>query len=126
MNLINVASRVRKLKTFCIEDENKKLVSPLRENKIERKIATDFYTKLRTAYVTAAVYIQKKYALNNSLLKSFRALHPWLRYSSLKHENLVNLKPYFKTLLSSYCGEYSSEIQKYLLIQNYRYQKKKY
>ena len=59
MNLINVASRVRKLKTFCIEDENNKLVSPLRENKIERKIATDFYTKLRTAYVTAAVYIQK-------------------------------------------------------------------
>ena len=28
------------------------------------------------------------------------------------HEDLLNLKPYFKTFLSSGCGEYSSEIQK--------------
>ena len=30
------------------------------------------------------------------------------------HENLSNLNPYFQTFLSSGCGEYSSEIQKYV------------
>ena len=30
------------------------------------------------------------------------------------HENLLNLKPYFETFLSSDRGEYSSEIQKYV------------
>ena len=30
------------------------------------------------------------------------------------HENLSNLKRYFETFLSSGCGEYSSEIQKYV------------
>ena len=54
--------------------ENEKLVSPLQKIKIQREIATDFYRKLRTVHVTAAVYIQKKYALNNPLLKSFCVL----------------------------------------------------
>ena len=112
LNLIDVASNVRKLETLYVGDENEKLVSSLRENKIQRDIATDFYRKLRTAYVTAAVYIQKKYALNNPLLKFLFALDPRLRQSSLTHENLLNLKPYFETFLSSDRGEYSSEIQK--------------
>lgn len=30
------------------------------------------------------------------------------------HENLLCLKPYFQTLSSRGCGEYSSEIQKYV------------
>ena len=76
MNLIDVPSNVRKLKTLYVEDENEKLVSSLRKIKIQREIATDFYRKRRTAYVTAAVYIQKKYALNNAPLKSFCALDP--------------------------------------------------
>ena len=112
LNLIGVASNVRKLKTFYAGDENEKLVSSLRKSKIQRYIATNFYRKLRTAYVTAAVYIQKKYALNNPLLKFFFALDPRLRQSSLTHEKLLNLKPYFETFLSSGLGEYSSEIQK--------------
>ena len=53
-------------------------MSLLQKNKIRRDIATDFYTKLRTAYVTAAVYIQNKCALNNHLLKFFCALDPRL------------------------------------------------
>ena len=89
-------------------------MSSLRKNKIQRDIATDFYRKLRTAYVTAALYIQKKYVLSNLHLKFFRALDPRLRQSSLTHENLLNLKPYFETFLSSDRGEYSSEIQKYV------------
>ena len=97
LNLIDVASNVRKLKTLYVGDENEKLVSSLRKNKIQRDIATDFYRKLRTAYFTAVVYIQKKYALNNPLLKLFCALDPRLRQSSLTHENLLNLKPYFET-----------------------------
>ena len=112
LNLIGVASNVRKLKTFYAGDENEKLVSSLRKSKIQRYIATNFYRKLRTAYVTAAVYIQKKYALNNPLLKFFFALDPRLRQSSLTHEKLLNLTPYFETFLSSGLGEYSSEIQK--------------
>ena len=52
--------------------------------------------------------------LNNPLLRSFIALDPWLRQSSLTHENLLNLKPCFETFLSSGCGEYSSEIQRYV------------
>ena len=112
MNLIDVASNVWKLKTLYAGDENEKLVSSLRKSKIQRYIATNFYRKLRTAYVTAAVYIQKKYALNNPLLKFFFALDPRLRQSSLTHEKLLNLKPYFETFLSSGLGEYSSEIQK--------------
>ena len=51
LNLIDVASNVRKLKTLYVGDENEKLVSSLRKNKIQRDIATDFYRKLRTAYL---------------------------------------------------------------------------
>ena len=114
MNLIDVASNVRKLKTLYVRDENEKLVSSLRRKKILRDIANNFYRKLLTAYVTAAFYIQKEYALNNPLLKFFCALDPRLRQSSLTHENLVNLKSYFETFLSSDCGEYLSETQKYV------------
>ena len=114
LNLIDVASNVRRLKTLYVRDENEKLVSLLRENKIQRDIATDFYRKLCAEYVTAALYIQKKYALSNLHLKFFCALDPQLCQSSLTHENLSNLKPYFETFLSSDYGEYSSEIQKYV------------
>ena len=79
-----------------------------------KETATNFYRKLRTAYVTAAVYIQKKYALNNPLVKFFCALDPRLRQSSLTHENLLNLKPYFESFLSIGRGDQSSEIQKYV------------
>ena len=96
LNLIDVASNAWKLKTLYVGDENEELVSSLRENKIQRDIATDFYRKLRTAYVNAAVYIQKKYVLNNPLLRFFSALDPRLRQSSLTHENLLNLNPYFE------------------------------
>ena len=113
LNLITVASNVRKLKTLYAGDENEKLVSSLRKSKIQRYIANNFYTKLRTAYVTAAVYIQKKYVLNNPLLKFFFALDPRLRQSPLTHEKLLNLKPYFESFISSGRGEYSSQIQKY-------------
>ena len=89
-------------------------MSSLRRNKIQREIATDLYIKLCTAYVTAAVYIQKKYALNNPFLKYFCALDPRLRQSSLSHENLLNLKPYFETFSPSGYGEYLSDIQKYV------------
>ena len=82
--------------------------------KFKETIATQFYSKLRTAYVTAAVYTQKKCGLNNPLLKFFCDLDPQLRKSSLKHKNLLNLKPYFETFLSSGCGEYSCEIQRYV------------
>ena len=64
--------------------------------------------------LTAAVYIQKKYASNNPLLKSFFALDPRIQ-SSLTHGNLLNLKQYFETfLLPSCCGEYSPEIEKFV------------
>ena len=88
LNLIDVASNVGKLKTLYVGDENEKLVSSLRKNKIQRDIATNFYRKLRTTYFTDAFYIQKKYALNNRLLKVFCALDPRLRQSSLTHEKL--------------------------------------
>ena len=94
--LIHVSSNVQKLQTLYVGDKNEKLVSSLRKNKIQRDIATDFYRKLRTAYVNAAVYIQKKYVLNNPLLRFFSALDPRLRQSSLTHENLLNLNPYFE------------------------------
>ena len=97
--LIDVASNVQKLQTLYVGDENEKLVSSLRKSKIQRDIATDFYRKLRTAYVTAAVYIQKKYALNNPHLKFFCVLDPRLCQSSLTHENFLNLKAYFETFL---------------------------
>ena len=104
LNLIDVASIVRKLGTLHVGDEKETLVSSSRKNKIQREITTDFYRKLHTAYFTAAVYIQKKYALNNPLLKSLCALDPRLRQSSLTHENLLNFKPYFETFLSSVFG----------------------
>ena len=53
------------VKTFYVRVKNEKLVLPLRTIKIQREIAADFYKKLRSAYVTNVVYIQKKYALNN-------------------------------------------------------------
>ena len=42
LNLIDVASNAWKLKTLYVGDENEELVSSLRENKIQRDIATDF------------------------------------------------------------------------------------
>ena len=102
LNLIDVALNVQKLKTLYVGDENEKLVPLLQKSKIQKEVATDFYRKLHTAYVTAVVYLQKKYVLNNPLLKSFCALDP-----QLTHENLLNFKPYFETFLSSGCGEYS-------------------
>ena len=59
LNLIDVALNVWKLKTLYVGDENEKLVLPLQKKKIQRDIATEFYRKLCTAYVTAAVYILK-------------------------------------------------------------------
>ena len=76
LNLIDVVLNVQKLKTLYVGDENEKLVSSLRKNKVERETATNFYKKFGTAYVNA-IYIQKKYVLNNPLFKSFCALHPW-------------------------------------------------
>ena len=96
LNSIDVSLNLRKLKTFYVGDKNEKLISSSRKNKVQKEIVTDFYRKLCTAYVTAGAYIKKKYAINN-LLKSFFALNPKLRQSSLTHENLLNLKPYFET-----------------------------
>ena len=62
------------MKTLYVGDETEQLVSLLQKSKIQRDIATDFYRKLHIAYVTAAVDIQKKYALNNPVLKFFCAL----------------------------------------------------
>ena len=78
LNLIDVSSNLRKLKTFYVGDKNEKLISSLRKNKVQKEIVTNFYKKLHTAYVTAAAYIKKKYAINNPLLKSFFALDPEL------------------------------------------------
>ena len=114
LNSIDISSNLRKLKTFYAGDKNEKLISSSRKIKIQKEIVTDFYKKLRTAYVTAAAYIKKKHAVNNPLLKSVCALDPKLRQSSLTHENLLNLKPYFETFLSNDCGEFSTEIQKYV------------
>ena len=108
--MIDVASNVQKLKTMHVGDENEKLVLLLRKNKIQREIATDFYRKLRTAYVTLAVSIQKKDVLNSPLLKWFFALYSHLSQSSLTHENFLNLKPYFEFFLLSNL-EYSPEMQ---------------
>ena len=114
MNSIDVSLNLQKLKTFYVGDKNEKLISSSRKNKVQKEIVTDFNKKLCTANVTAAAYIKKKYAINNPLLKSFCALDPKLRQSSLTHENLLNLKPYFETFLSNDCGELSTEIQKYV------------
>ena len=114
LNWIDVSSNLRKLKTFYVGDKNEKLTSSSRKSKVQKEIVTDFSKKLCTAYVTAAAYIKKKYAIKIPLLESFCALDPKLRQSSLTHENLLNLKPYFETFLSNDCGEFSTEIQKYV------------
>ena len=113
MNLINVASNARKWKTLYVGDENEKLVSSLRKSEIQ-KDSNWFLQKASLCICYCCSLYSKKYALNNPLLKSFCALDPRLRLSSLTHENLLNLKPYFETFLSSGCGKYSSEIQKYV------------
>ena len=113
LNLINVASNARKWKTLYVGDENEKLVSSLRKSEIQ-KDSNWFLQKASLCICYCCSLYSKKYALNNPLLKSFCALDPRLRLSSLTHENLLNLKPYFETFLSSGCGKYSSEIQKYV------------
>ena len=90
LNSIDVSSNLRKLKTFYVGDKNEKLISSSRKNKVQKEIVT--YV---TSYVTAAAYIKKKYTINSSLLKSFCALDPKLRQSSLTHKNLFNLKSNF-------------------------------
>ena len=109
LNSIDVSSNLQKLKTFYVGDKNEKLISSSRKNKVQKEIVT--YV---TSYVTAAAYIKKKYTINSSPLKSFCALDPKLRQSSLTHENLLNLKPYFENFLLNDCGEFSTKIQKYI------------
>ena len=112
LNLIDVASNVRKWGTY-VGDENEKLVSSLRKNEIQ-KDSNWFLQKASLCICYCCSLYSKKYELNNPLLKSFCALNPRLRQSSLTHENLLNLKPYFETFLSSGCGEYSCKIQRYV------------
>ena len=69
LNSIGVSSNLRKLKTFYVGNKIEKLISSSRKNKVQKEIATDFYKKLRTAYVTATAHIKKKCAINNPLLK---------------------------------------------------------
>ena len=66
MNLIDVASNGRKLKSLYVGDENEKLVSLLQKEQIQRDIPTYFYRKFCFAYVAAAVYIQKKTCVKRS------------------------------------------------------------
>ena len=75
LNLIDVDLNIQKLKTLYVGDENEKLVSSLWKHKIEGETATNFYKKFGTAYVNA-IYVQKKFVLNNPLLKTFCALDP--------------------------------------------------
>ena len=62
------------MKTFYVGDKNEKLNESLRKSKVQREIVTDFYQKLRTAYITAVVCIQEKLALNNPLLSLLSAI----------------------------------------------------
>ena len=95
------------MKAFCVGDKNEKLVKLLRKSKIQREIVIDFYRKLCTAHIAAAVYIQKKYALNIPLLSAISAIDSQLRQKFSSHEQLLNLKPYFESFLKdslSKCG----------------------
>ena len=114
LNFINVASNVQKLKTLYVRDEREKLVLLLRKNKIQGDIATDFYRKLCTAYVITAVYIRKKYTLNNPRLEFFCALIYGYDNHFWHIKTFLNLKPYFETFLWSGCGENPFEMQKYI------------
>ena len=118
LNFINVASNVWKLKTFYVRDESEKLVLLLRKNKIQGDIATDFYRKLCTAYVATAVYIRKKYTLDNPCLELFCALYSRLCQLSLTHKNLFKFGTIIVVKTHLKCKNMS-------LIQNYCYQKKK-
>ena len=75
------------MKAFCVGDKNEKLVKLLRKSKIQREIVTDFYRKLCTAHIAAAVYIQKKCGLNNPLLSSVSAIDSQLRQNSQAMSN---------------------------------------
>ena len=66
------------------------------------------------AYSTAAVYIQKKYPLDNKMWIYLGALDPAVRGTTACHTGLRKLLPYFKWLFTD--GEnYSEEISKFQL-----------
>lgn len=115
MKTIKIDSNLRKRKTFYVGDENLKLLSSLKKKKALHDIVTDFYLTVKFAYVNAGTYLQKKYAIDNPLLKYLSALNPCERTSSETHSNLLSLKPFFDTFIHQSKSDYSSEVQKYVL-----------
>ena len=95
------------MKTFYVGDENEKLTKSLRKNKISVRGSDRFYQKFWTADKNfAAVYIQKKHALNNPLLSSLSAIDSHLCQKSSTHKQLFNLKPYFESFLKDSLSKY--------------------
>ena len=76
-------------------------------------IVKDFLSKLESAYTTAGVYIQKKYAIDNQLLVCLTALDPIIRGHTATHSHLLKLLPYFKFTCSPENNNYSAEISSY-------------
>lgn len=111
----DIASNVRKLKTLFVGDENDQLITIMRKNKSQCDIAKDFYDKVRTAYVNSGVYLQKKYAIDNPVLKYLSAIDPIARGYSITHNYLLNLKPFFQTFLKDVSGDYSAEVRNYII-----------
>ena len=84
---------------------------------ISPKRLKDLYEKLKLAYMQAAKYIPKKFALDNPLLCSLSALEPVARGHSATHKCLLDLLKYFKFTLPE-DPQYTREISEFQLDTN--------
>ena len=64
-------------------------------------LVKEFLTELEQAFIKSAVYIQKKYAMDNELLICLSALNPIVRGHSKAHSLLLKLIEFFKFAIPS-------------------------
>ena len=115
LKCVDIASNIRKLKSLFVGDDNDQLISLMRKNKSQNEIVLDFYNKVRSSYLNSGVYLQKKYAIDNPVLKYLSAIDPVARGYSITHNYLINLKPFFQTFLNNVSGDYSAEVRNYII-----------
>lgn len=64
-------------------------------------LAGDFRKEMKAAYVSAALYIQKKLPLNNTLLRCLSAIDPKAQGHSTTYSHLKKLSDFFPSVLSA-------------------------
>ena len=98
---LNIEDNVRQPRTFFFGEKNEKLIKKIMKSKSDSVLVKDFLTEIEQVFIKSAVYIQKKYAMDNELLICLSALDPIVRGHSKAHSLLLKLIEFFKFAIPS-------------------------